>query len=98
MPATGAIVQSISQTKGGIGYIGLAYMESNIKALQVSFDGKTYITPNEKTALDKTYPVIRPLFYYYDKKLEAKNAPFINFILSAEGQKIVEKVGYVPLK
>ncbi len=98
MPATGAIVQSISQTKGGIGYIGLAYMESNVKALQVSFDGKTYITPNEQTALDKTYPVIRPLFYYYDKKLEAKNAPFINFILSAEGQKIVEKVGYVPLK
>ncbi len=98
MPATGAIVQSISQTKGAIGYIGLAYMETTVKALQVSFDGKTYIMPNEQTALNKTYPVIRPLFFYYDKKLEAKNSPFINFVLSAEGQNIVEKVGYVPLK
>lgn len=98
MPATGAIVQSVSQTKGAIAYIGLAYMDANTKALQVSFDGKTYITPNEKTALNKTYPVIRPLFFYYDKKMTAKNAPFINFVLSAEGQKIVHNIGYVPVK
>ncbi len=98
MPATGAIVQSVSQTKGAIAYIGLAYVEPRVKALQVSFDGKKFITPNEKTALDKTYPVIRPLFFYYDKKNAAKNTPFINFIMSAEGQKIVHNVGYVPVK
>lgn len=98
MPATGAIVQSVSQTKGAIGYVGLAYIEKNVKALAVSFDGKNYIVPNEVTAKNKTYPIIRPLFFYYDKKLEAKNAPLVNFILSAEGQKIVEQVGYVPLK
>lgn len=98
MPATGAIVQSISQTKGAIGYIGLAYMEKTVKALQVSFDGKNYIMPNEQTARNKTYPVIRPLFFYYDKKMETKNAPFIKFILSDEGQKLVHEVGYVPLK
>ncbi|HET7732643.1 MAG TPA: PstS family phosphate ABC transporter substrate-binding protein, partial [Paludibacter sp.] len=46
MPATGAIVQSVSQTKGAIGYVGLAYLEKNVKALQVSFDGKTYVAPS----------------------------------------------------
>lgn len=98
MPATGAIIQSVSQTKGAIGYVGLAYVNKEVKALSVSFDGKTYIEPTELTAKNKTYPIIRPLFFYYEKKDEAKNKAFIDFILSAEGQQIVEKVGYVPLK
>lgn len=98
MPATGAIIQSISQTKGAIGYVGLAYLEKNIKTLSVSFDGKKYVEPSELNAKNKTYPIVRPLYFYYDKKLEAKNAPFINFIMSAQGQKIVSEVGYVPVK
>jgi len=98
LPATGAIVQSISQTKGAIGYVGLAYVEKNIKALHVSFNGKTFVEPNEVTAKNKTYPIIRPLFFYMDKATVAKAKPLVDFILSAEGQKIVEQVGYVPLK
>ncbi|HPM93071.1 MAG TPA: PstS family phosphate ABC transporter substrate-binding protein, partial [Bacteroidales bacterium] len=38
MPATGAIVQSVSQTKGAIGYVGLAYLESDIRPVKVSYD------------------------------------------------------------
>ena len=97
MPATGAIVQSVSQTKGAIGYVGLAYVNKEVKALHVSFDGKNYIEPNETTAKNKTYPIIRPLFFYMDKATVAKAKPLVDFILSAEGQKIVEQVGYVPL-
>lgn len=99
MPATGAIVQSVSQTKGAIGYIGLAYMEKNVKDLKVSYDkGKTYVPASMETAKNKTYPVVRPLFYYYLNKDEAKVKSFINYVLSAIGQKVVEEVGYVPLK
>ena len=98
MPATGAIIQSVSQTKGAIGYVGLAYLNSSVKAIHVSFDGKNFIEPSEVTAKNKTYPIIRPLFFYYEKAKESKYLPFVNFILSDEGQKIVEKVGYVPLK
>lgn len=99
MPATGAIVQSVSQTKGAIGYIGLAYMENNVKALKVSYDkGKTYIAPSMETAKDKSYPVVRPLYYYYLTTVEKSVKPFVDYVLSAEGQKIVEQVGYVPLK
>ena len=98
MPATGAIVQSISQTKGAIGYVGLAYLNPKVKAIHVSFDGKNFVEPSMETAMDKTYPVTRPLFFYYEKKNESKYLPFVNFILSAEGQKIVDQVGYVPVK
>lgn len=98
MPATGAIVQSVSQTKGAIGYIGLAYMDKAVKALKVSYDkGKTFIAPSMATAKDKTYPVVRPLYYYYLATVEKTVKPFIDYVLSAEGQKIVEQVGYVPL-
>ena len=98
MPATGAVVQSVSQTKGAIGYIGLAYMEKTVKDIKVSYDkGKTYIGASMETAKNKTYPVIRPLFYYYLNKDEAKVKPFIDYILSSTGQKVVEQVGYVPL-
>ncbi|MFM2292036.1 MAG: hypothetical protein RIS29_1849 [Bacteroidota bacterium] len=98
MPATGAIVQSVSQTKGAIGYVGLAYLNPKVKAIHVSFDGKNFVEPSLETAMDKTYPVTRPLFFYYEKKNESKYLPFVNFILSAEGQKIVDQVGYVPVK
>ncbi len=99
MPATGAIVQSVSQTKGAIGYVGLAYLESDVKSLKVSYDkGVTYVAPSVKAAMDKTYPISRPLYYYYLNSSETAVKPFIDFILSAEGQKIVQEVGYVPVK
>jgi phosphate transport system substrate-binding protein len=98
MPATGAIIQSVSQTEGAIGYIGIAYINKNIKLINVSYDkGKTFIAPSIKTAKDKTYPIVRPLFYYYTDKSSKESKKFVDFILSKEGQKIVEKEGYVNL-
>lgn len=98
MPATGSIIQSVSQTKGAIGYVGLAYIEKDVKALKVSYDkGKTYVGPSMATAKDKTYPVIRPLYYYYITSVEKAVKPFVDYTLSAEGQKTVEEIGYVPL-
>jgi phosphate transport system substrate-binding protein len=99
MPATGAIVQSISQTKGAIGYVGLAYLDKSIKPLKVSYDqGKTFVAPSVEAAKNKTYPITRPLYYYYLKTTEQLVKPYIDFILSSEGQKIVADEGYVPTK
>lgn len=95
-PATGAIIESVASTKGAIGYVGLAYMEKVVKALAVSYDkGKTFIKPTVASAKDKSYPVVRPLYYYYNTKSEKNVKPFLDFILSATGQQIVEKVGYI---
>jgi phosphate transport system substrate-binding protein len=98
MPATGAIIQSVSQTKGAIGYVGLAYVEKEVKAINISFDGKTFVAPNMANAKSHSYPVVRPLFFYYLNTKEKEVKPFVDFILSAGGQKIVQEVGYVPLK
>ncbi|MBK0371084.1 PstS family phosphate ABC transporter substrate-binding protein [Flavobacterium agrisoli] len=99
LPATGAIVQAVGQTKGAIGYIGLAYETKEVKQLGVSYDeGKTFIEPSVANAKNKTYPISRPLFYMFDKTNANKVKPIVDYALSDEGQKIVGEIGYVPLK
>lgn len=99
MPATGAIVQSVSQTEGAIGYIGLAYSTSGVKSLKVSYDqGKTFVAPSVAGAKNKSYPIARPLFYIYDANKEARLKRFVDFVLSDAGQKFVADIGYVPVK
>jgi len=99
MPASGAIIQSVSQTKGAIGYVGLAYLGKEVKTLGLSYDkGKTFVKPSVATAKDKTYPVVRPLFYYYPSNKEKLVKPFIDYVLSVEGQKNVATIGYITLK
>lgn len=98
MPATGAIIQSVSQTKGAIGYVGLAYLDKEVKALAVSYDkGKTFVKPSVENAKNKTYPIVRPLFFYYPNNMEKLVKPFVDYVLSPAGQKIVAEVGYVTL-
>lgn len=99
MPATGAIVQSVSQTKGAIGYIGFAYMNKTLKDLKVSYNaGKSFVEPTIESAKNKSYPIVRPLFYYYLTPIEKKVKPFIDYVLSPEGQALVSKVGYITVK
>ncbi|HRH66834.1 MAG TPA: PstS family phosphate ABC transporter substrate-binding protein [Bacteroidia bacterium] len=99
MPATGAIIQSVSQTKGAIGYVGLAYMTKEVKDVAVSYNGgKTYVNSSVEAARNKTYPIVRPLYYYYPTSKEAMVKPFIDYVLGAEGQELVNKVGYISLK
>jgi phosphate transport system substrate-binding protein len=96
LPATGAIIQSVSQTKGAIGYVGLAYITSKVKDISISYDGgKKYIEPSVVNAKNKSYPITRPLFYYYVTSSASKVKPFVDFVLSAEGQKIVSEEGYI---
>ena len=98
MPATGAIIQSVSQTKGAIGYVGLAYVSPRIKTLSVSYDNKHYAQPNVENATRKIYPIVRPLYYYYNAETKEAVTPLIDFILSQEGQDIIKKSGYIPVK
>ena len=99
MPATGAIVQSISQTRGGIGYIGLAYLNSSVKAIHVSYDGgTTYTEPSVANAKNESYPIVRPLYYYYAASSDAAVKPFIDYVLSDAGQKIVGDIGFITVK
>ena len=96
MPATGAIIQSVSQTPGAIGYVGHAYVNGKIKTINVSYDGgKNYVSPTYQNAKSKKYPVVRPLLLYYTKDKEAAVKRYINYIMSPEGHKTVKEIGYI---
>ena len=98
MPATGAVIQSVSQTRGAIGYVGMAYVNKRVKALKVSYDGKNFVYPSMATGRNHTYPIIRELYYYYTADKERVVKPFISYLLSGAGQRIVMKSGYVPVR
>lgn len=95
MPATGSVIQSISQTKGAIGYVGLAYLNPRVKALKVSYNqGVTYSTP--QLSMNSDYPIIRPLFLYYIKKDYSSIEKLLKYIMSDEGQEIILNIGFIP--
>lgn len=97
MPATGAIIQSIRQTKGAIGYVGMAYLNPFVKAINVSYDGgRNYVHPSIENARAKKYPIVRPLYYYYNKKDEEKVRPYIQFITSEKAENISLELGFIP--
>lgn len=99
LPATGAIVQAVGQTKGAIGYIGLAYETKEVKQIGVSYDqGKTFVEPSIASAMDKSYPISRPLYYMFAKENAAKVKAVVDYALSEVGQKTVSEIGYIPLK
>jgi len=97
VPATGTIVETIKKTPGAIGYVGLAYLNKDVKALKVSFKDGQFVEPSVKTAKDETYPIVRPLIYYYVQSSEAAVKPFIDYVLSKEGQKIVSNIGFITI-
>ena len=98
MPATGAIIQSVRQTKGAIGYIGLAYLNRYVKPVAVSYDGGlSYAMPSVDAAADGSYPVVRPLYYYYNVEKEGEVGAFVSFALSDQGQASVLRQGFVPV-
>ena len=98
MPGTAAVVNAVSKEKFGIGYGGAAYAKG-IKILKVKKDASSpAINPDKGTVLNGTYPLARPLFFYLRAKQTGEIKSFIDWVLSPEGQGIVEKVGYYPVK
>jgi phosphate transport system substrate-binding protein len=91
--SNGQAVQTVAQNKFAIGYIGIGYIDKSIKVLKVN--GKT-ATAN--TVRDGSWPIARPLFMYTNGKPAGTIAKFIDFMLSKDGQKIVNEVKYVSMK
>jgi len=88
------IVAEVAKNPNGIGYVGLAYTtEPGIKVVPV--DGKV---PTKESVQKHTYPYARPTFYYTNGEPTGEAAKFVEFTLGDDGQKIVEKVGFVTLK
>jgi phosphate transport system substrate-binding protein len=91
LPGTAAIVREVSRDMHAIGYGGLAYGE-NVYDLDV--DG---VPPFPENVRNGKYPVSRYLYLYSVKPPEGTQKQFVDWILSPAGQRVVQKVGYVPL-
>ncbi|OQX26633.1 MAG: phosphate ABC transporter substrate-binding protein [Desulfobacteraceae bacterium IS3] len=93
LASNGAVSTAVAKNKNAIGYIGFGYVSNEVKALTIGG-----IAGTDKTALDGTYPVSRPLFMFTQKAPEGEIKDFIDYILGPEGQKLVKESGFVPLK
>jgi phosphate transport system substrate-binding protein len=88
------IAQEVGTNPNGVGYVGLAYTKATgIKIM--SIDGAT---PSKESVLAKSYPYARPTFYYTNGDPTGAVKEFIDFTIAPEGQRIVEQVGFVPIK
>ena len=89
-PSNGAISVSVSTTPLAIGFLSLGYIDQAVRALAI--DGIPCTADNCKAG---KYPVVRPLYFLTKEEPAGLVKEFIDFCLSAEGQKIVEKEGYL---
>lgn len=88
------IAAEVAKNPNGIGYVGLAYMEApGVKVVPI--DGAT---PTKEAVLAKKYPYARPTFYYTNGEPTGEAAKFVEFTLGDEGQRIVQQVGFVPVR
>ena len=94
-----AIADEVAQNSGAIGYYGMGYISVKEKALAVAMDANSpYIQPSIENVINKAYPISRPLLMVTRGQPLGLVARFINFVLSAEGQRIVVKIDFVPVK
>jgi len=88
------IAQEVGKNPNGVGYVGLAYTKaSGIRVVPI--DGAS---PSKESVLAKSYPYARPTFFYTNGEPTGVVKEFIDFTVGPEGQKIVEQVGFVPIK
>jgi phosphate transport system substrate-binding protein len=103
-PGSSSVVQSIGSDRFGIGYSGIGYATSGVRALPLSDEkknGGTAFAASYENALNGKYPLARFLYIYINKDPKKAMDPltreFLKFVLSKEGQEIVVKDGFLPL-
>jgi phosphate transport system substrate-binding protein len=101
-PGSASVVQSVSTSINGIGYSGIGYKTSSVKAVPLAKDEKsTFVEANAENATKGSYPLSRFLYVYVNKAPNKPLAPlereFLKLVLSKQGQQVVVKDGYIPL-
>lgn len=98
LPGTAAVINAVSKDPRGIGYGGIAYAKGVKHALVKKDQASEAVDPTMDNVLSGKYPISRPLYWYFAGQPEGDIKDFALWVLSDEGQKVVEAVGYYPLK
>jgi phosphate transport system substrate-binding protein len=101
-PGSASVVQSVSSSINGIGYSGIGYKTSGVRAVPLTKKiGGKFIEATPENAVSGKYPLSRFLYVYVNKHPNKDLAPlereFLKLILSRQGQEVVIKDGYIPL-
>jgi phosphate transport system substrate-binding protein len=101
-PGSASVVQGVSESINGIGYSGIGYVTSGVRALPLATkDGESFAPADAEHAMDGSYPLARTLYVYINKhpnrKLDPMQAEFLKMVLSRQGQEVVVRDGYIPL-
>jgi len=101
-PGSASVVQGIENDPYGIGYSGIGYVTSGVRAVPISpAEGQPAVAASAENAADGSYPLARFLYVYVNKApgqpLDRLTEEFLRFILSADGQRVVAKAGFDPL-
>ena len=92
--SNGAVKQTVAQTPGAIGYVGLGYLDATVKALKIDENGNL-VEPSIETVTSGAYPVSRTLNMFTKGEASGLSKDYLDYILSPAGQKIVEEEGFV---
>lgn len=101
-PGSASVVQSVSASLNGIGYSGIGYRTSGVRAVPLAkAEGKPFIAATPDNAISGKYPLARFLYIYVNKHPNKPLPPlereFLKMVLSKSGQMTVVKDGYIPL-
>jgi len=100
-PGSSAVVQGIGGDLYALGYSGIGYRTSGVRALPLSSEGGEFFEASYDNALSGDYPLARFLIVYVNKKpgepLDTLTLEFLKYVLSKQGQMVVEKDGYYPM-
>lgn len=100
-PGSASVVQGVTKSINGIGYSGIGYKTSGVRAVPLSTDGADFTDATPANAVAGTYPLARFLYVYVNKSpndpLPPLEREFVKMIMSGTGQEVVVKDGYIPL-
>lgn len=100
-PGSSSVVQGVASDLGGVGYSGIGYKTSGVKAVPLGSAAGKLADPSYENSLNGSYPLARFLYIYVNKapgkQTDKLVAEFLRFVLSKQGQEIVVKDGYYPL-
>jgi phosphate transport system substrate-binding protein len=87
------VANEVSMNANAIGYVGLAYVTPQLKVLTVGGKGASL-----ESAINHSYPIARPLFMSTNGFPSGAVLDVILFILSDDGQRVVQEIGYAPIR
>jgi phosphate transport system substrate-binding protein len=96
--SNGAVLQTVAQTPGSIGYVSIGFVSKDVKAMPIWYNAQKFVAPTIDNVKTKTYPISRDLYVIMNGQPTGLANDFIMYILGPDGQKIVADEGYVTVR